>query len=447
MTQAHTDEEGQREQEKQCEHCAFTYANTRSGRARHMQHVKTQHHDQTVSGRQRKEQEEKLADLSPMALRLHEVAGRVVSKPTTVETMVNVFNRYSETLGGDRHRFRSWVQKYGLTPDQVNQIEDEMFGLDDVPALGGTAAGPGGHTVGYLQSPGGGYQPIIILSPPAAARETGSREPFIIQSPLNPPRDPETREEIREMGRRIDAVLEQVRKLTPAEARPEAAQPMRRIPMLDDEGAMMRDVKGQLVFQEVPYDPTMGVIEMMKALAEITKAQAPQFPPAKEIDEEVLVLKIRDKLRDDLPKERDDRVSADLQRILDEHKASLQQVSAKLSQLERDSEIKVAVKEAVEPLFHQLEEARGRAGMSDNQFTLSHREKMAGIWQSFLGSLVGGVREDIRPMIIQNAVAAMKQLGIPDEIVQAAVSSFSTPSRVSGPLHTKAEEARQKWLR
>lgn len=112
---------------KKCAYCDdFTYNNDARGRARYMQHIKREHPDQTKGARERRAQEELLEKMSPLTQRFYEAASRVVSKPAVVTSMVKVFGRYTSTLGSDRVKFRSWAKRYGLTGDQIAQIEDDL---------------------------------------------------------------------------------------------------------------------------------------------------------------------------------------------------------------------------------------------------------------------------------------------------------------------------------
>ncbi|MFH1486617.1 MAG: hypothetical protein ABIH46_11145 [Chloroflexota bacterium] len=445
------DEQTTEEPQRRCPFCDFTYANTRKGRAAYATHVRRAHPEETRDAREQRAVEEQLAYLSPMAQRLHDTLRRVIPRSASVDTIVNVFNREAATLGQNRHRFRSWIQRYGLTQDQLSQVEDELFGVEGAEGTQWTG-GPGGPQVmGYVPAPGGGYQPIVFLSQPGYPPQPqgGGGQPILVMSPQQPQpapappqSDPEAREQLRSLNTRFDQLVDLLKQYSP-EKQPQTTQPMRRIPLLDDEGVILRDTNRQIIYQEVPYDPTMGTIEMMKAIADITKTQT----PPKEVDEEKLVLKLKEELRTERPRDEGRGISAELQKMLDDLKADSQQLGTKFAQLEREGEVTKAVREAVAPLQADLKEIQGRSSMTDSQFTLSHRERMAGIWQGFLTNIVGGVREDMRPLIVQNAVAAMQQLGVPNEIIQGAVSSFNVPTKVGGALKTAIDAARDRWVK
>ncbi|MFH1486715.1 MAG: hypothetical protein ABIH46_11645 [Chloroflexota bacterium] len=440
-----TNGDGQVEARK-CDYCDFTYENTKSGRARYMIHVKRDHPDQTKAARAARAANEQIEEMNPLTQRFYEAISRVVNKPSLITGMVKLFQRYSSQLGANRVKFRDWAKRYGLTGDQVALIEDEMFGpegLEESAAPG--QPGQPGQTIAYVPQPGGGYQPIIInpYQQPQVPQAPG-QPPTVIMPPgygAPPQGDSETREAMRGLTDKVDRLVET---LTATLSRPPEPQPipMRRVPMLDDEGNLLKDASGHPLYQEIPYDPAMSQIEIFRTAIDLTR---PKGEPPKQIDEETLLIKIKDAVRQDQPKEPG--ISAELQRMFDDLKADSQQLGAKFSQLERESEVEKAVKEAVAPLVTQLQEVQRSSTMSDSQFTLTHRERMAGIWQGFLGQLVGGVREDMRPMIVQNAVSAMQQLGVPNEIIQGAVSSFNVPTKVGGALKTAIDAARDKWVK
>ncbi|MFH1487133.1 MAG: hypothetical protein ABIH46_13760, partial [Chloroflexota bacterium] len=212
-------------------------------------------------------------------------------------------------------------------------------------------------------------------------------------------------------------------------------------------GMVIKDAEGRTLYQEVPYDPAMGTIEMMRAMGEIYRSQRPE-KPEKEIDPEKLVLQIKEELRKERPPDEGRGVSPEIQRFINDLKVETEQLGSRLAQIQHDADIKDAVRAAIEPLQARMEEVQSRSGMSESQFALKHRENLAGMWQGFLGGLVGGVREDIRPMIVQSAVAGMRQMGVPDEVITMAVSSFNAPSRpAGGALESKVAEARTRWLK
>lgn len=441
------------EEQRQCPYCGdFRYVDDGRGRGRFANHVRAKHPEETEGAKMRRAAEEKLTQLSPIAQRLYDALKRAIPKGS-IEAIVSIFNRNTTSLGQDRHRFRSWIQRYGLTQDQIAQVEDELFGVE-----GAGTDSPGGHAgtpqiVGYMPTQGGGYQPIMVF-PQAQSQPAASQPVFVTlpQSPQDarPPADHETRDLLRNMDKRFDALLEALRQPPPPREIPQPSAPMRRIPMLDEEGTILRDTAGQIIYQEVPYDPAMGAVEMLKAVVLLTR---PTGPPPKEVDEEKLLLKMREQIRAEMkaekppPPEQDGKVSASLQKLLDDQRADLQQMAQRLNQVQHDSEIREEIARAMKPLQDQLAEVQNRSGLTDTQFALSHRERVAGLWQGFIQGIVGNVREDMRPMIVQSAVAGMKQMGIPDEVITQAVSSFGVPSRAAGALQGKVDEARSKWLR
>lgn len=103
-------------------------------------------------------------ELSPQGQRLSGVLSRVLGKSQVASVIVEVFESNSGLLGQDRHRFRSWLARYGLTQMQIAQVEDSIFPIEDIPLF--PVGAPQG-VPGYAPSPGAATQApdsVVALS-------------------------------------------------------------------------------------------------------------------------------------------------------------------------------------------------------------------------------------------------------------------------------------------
>ena len=455
---------------KSCPHCDYEYDNNSSGSMAYANHVRIVHPDQTKKARSGGRKggsaekrpssasqaprpapvdEEYLGELSPMAQRFYEATTQVVpnNKANLVKQMVTMFQRYSQTLAGDRHRFRSWIIRYGLTPDQVNLVEDEMFGIED---LLGTPSAQGGMTPQMVPNPGGGYQQVWYGSQPGGH---GGDRPINVNvppAPVPPPQTDSLRDEMREMRYEMGSMLKdfaaqvvQAQQQTPPVP---SVHPMRRIPIMNDEGNILKDASGETVFQEVPVDESSSMMDMFKMALDYAKpvVGAPPPPP---VDEEKLMMKMREEIRESTP-EPEPKVPDAIQQSVDEMRATTINLQQQLSGLERERDITSAVENAVAPLADRLNDLQASSGLTDHQYELAHKERMAGGWRDMVSGVVDGVREDVKPMVVQSMASNLKNAGVPDEVIAGVLqnSAATTPTR-SSALKDRINEAKAQWLK
>jgi len=456
---------------KACPHCEdFEYDNTPSGGMQYANHVRIVHPDQTKKaksgGRKPSSQEKRspapprtprpppvdeeyLGGLSPMAQRFYDSATQVVpsNKANLVKQMVDMFQRYAQTLAADRHRFRSWIMRYGLTPDQVNLVEDEMFGIED---LLGTPSAQSGMTPQMVPTPGGGYQQVWYAPPPGGL---GGDRPINVNVPPSPAPPPQTdslREEIREMRYEFGSMLKdfaaQVVQAQQSPSSSSSAGPMRRIPIMDDEGNILKDASGETVFQEIPVDQSSSMMDMFRMALDYAKPVIGPTP-APPVDEEKLMMKMREEIRDATPAP-EPKVPDAIQQSVDEMRATTVNLQQQLMGLERERDITSAVENAVAPLATRLNELQTQSGLTDHQYELAHKERMAGGWRDMVAGVVDGVREDVKPMVVQSMASNLKNAGVPDEVIAGVLqnSASTTPTR-SSALKDRINEAKAQWLK
>ena len=107
-----------------------------------------------------------------------------------------------------------------------------------------------------------------------------------------------------------------------------------------------------------------------------------------------------------------------------------------------------AVENAVAPLADRLNELQQSSGLTDHQYELAHKERMAGGWRDMVAGVVDGVREDVKPMVVQSMASNLKNAGVPDEVIAGVLqnSAATTPTR-SSALKDRINEAKAQWLK
>ncbi len=432
--------------QKQCPHCSFVYPDSKKGSGQFLAHFRKEHPDKTKRGLAAAAEQAKETAISqsmtPLGERFRDVITRVgINQKGIVETLCNLFNRNSAVLSKDRHRLRAWLSRYGVMTEQISQVEDEMFGLEGIGPEPGV---PGqGQQVSYIPGPNGQMTPVIIVNPSQPQQPALGQPSMPFYQPMpgwgaSVPAsagNAALEEKIEEMAASIATLVAAMQAPAPPAA---PGHPMRRVPIIGEDGNVLVDASGRTIMQEVPYDPMMGTLEMMKAVSAMFRPAGPVF------DEEKLLLKIDAKLTATAAATPAAPAAIELPA---EVKETINRLSVDLSEMKKDKEISVAIHAAVEPLKAQIASlGNSQAGLTDRQSELVHAEKITGLYGEFLDRGVTNFRDEIRPLIIQSTISTMRANGVSDETINKVVESLGS-SRVPSAVREKISAMESKWVR
>jgi len=447
-----------------------------------------------------------LSQLPPMAQRLYEALARVMPKSLDkAKAITDIFARNIAQFQ-NRHFFRSWLSRYGLPADSMAQVEDEIYGFQMGDLQGGQPGQPPGQpTVAYVPQPGGGYAPIIVMSPPTPTPPWQPGNITLTMPPQPPPSEPKPSPELEVLREEVKTIKESFKDLThqiadlaqiirtppppPPSPPPPAPPRTRRRPMLDEEGRILRDADGNILHEEIPYDETQAQLEYMRGIAALSKRENGGLSAES----------IRNIINDELGKrevqqqrfsELQERIMAEIDRrfpkgeggegkgittedvrsVVKEEFGRREQpeVESKISELrdkidniireqEMAEQTRKVISEQIEPILRKmevLETATQRAGLTSESAKLVHTETMANTWQEFflrMGHMLG---QDFKVGMLSAIIPQLRQGGVSDEligdIIKAAGSLESAPpevrSKPSG-LHEKAAEFSQKYIK
>lgn len=438
-------------QTNRCPHCDFTYGTTKKDKPAFLAHMRTVHPDKTKKAQERKAAEDAAAkataDLSPRGELFQTTLASLGLRPGIAQSMTSTFNRNASMLTTNRDKFRSWMLRYGLTRDQMQVLEDEMFGLDDEAP---TPQQPGQPTA-YMPLPGGGFQPIFLNG----GQQPQAAGPMVITLPGAQGSDTkeflqvfmaqqeQSRQEFRET---MSTLLAAITAPKPSEERP--AQ-MMRVPMMGSDGKPIKDDGGQTVYMEQPYTPGA---EWMQMFGMMFGTLANRNQP-KEVDEEKLTYRIRDAIKADQPPA----VAAipeAVTRALEESKAQLTTLGQQMAQVQEKEKLDALLEARLGPIQAQLSEAKAMSGMSDTQFGLYHKERLQQNWQDFVKSVAAGTSEQLKPLMVGPVTTLLKQQGADADTINRMIQQWLVPNSMGampaggGRFNpSKAAEMVSKWER
>lgn len=301
---------------QQCGECPAYFPDTKEGRMQKANHVRLAHRKtprpatRAQTAKESADPEQPPSDdddaWPPLALALQTALRRSLGTKQNglILNLCEAFLQSVNVLGLDRHKFRSWISRYGLTPAAVTAAEDAVFGLEGFGPEGSSAAG--GPQIQYVQGANGQPFPVIILpqgNNGAAPGPAPAATPPVIMMPPGGgegARDPRV-DRLEDMMRTVMDLLRQPRG---DQGNPNVRRVRR--PLVGGDGSPLTDPDGQVLYEEytepvvapaapAPPDP----LAQFKTIAETIKAlmpePAPPGPPpaaAPAVDEEKLMLKI-----------------------------------------------------------------------------------------------------------------------------------------------------------
>lgn len=139
------------------ERCLAKFPSTQQGKMSRAHHIRIQHkHGLDDSHLQPSEEDdqEPLGE-APQTQLLHQALTRAVTakcQAGLLKSICDTFQMNYGVLGTDRHKFRSWVTRYGLGPQAVNVAEDALFGIEGFET---SQPGQPQQTVQWVNGPGG----------------------------------------------------------------------------------------------------------------------------------------------------------------------------------------------------------------------------------------------------------------------------------------------------
>jgi hypothetical protein len=466
---------------KKCEHCDFDFRDDPSGRMGYANHVRNTHPDKTkkavseAKGGKRPAPRRAPTNASPSSTASTESRlGTDEDTPPVVELFAKALNRAvpgksgltdqvvetfadnTESLAQNRVNLRAWLSKYGLTSIQLNQIEDAMFGIADLTngIFGSQQPQPQ-----QMQMPDGSLQSVWVMPQPQANNGQPNQPINFYPSPPQPPvHDPalaisELRAEMKESLRdTVDAMKEMIGEVASAlQPAPQTSQfPMRRVPLMDEDGVVMKDPEtSQVLYQEIPMDPNQTNLDMFAKIADIMR---PHEAPSEKVDMEKLQLQIEKQVRESQPEPTvaaAPGLSPEDQRMFESMRSETNTLVQKLNGLERERDIHQAIQDNTATFQMQIDQLKGAGTMSDSQYEMQHRERLINGWQGIFGEVFTGVRNDVKPIIANNLAGTLRGAGLSEDvtaqILQSVLQSSTQPR--SGALNDRVQEARTKWMK
>jgi hypothetical protein len=365
------------------------------------------------------------------------------STPRFREHLAILFQRQSENLIKNRESFENFLLRNGLTPVQSNGIIERIMAPSGQRPLGQ-------DIVQTFQMPGGGF--FHILQPQGQPQG----QPIILQSPGGG--QPQGAEQSR-LESRLERLEQAITSMVNSGGREPPMRRGRRV-VLDRDGNVVTDAEGNIIYEqyEEPWEP--GAKDTLtETLLPLLVRQALDGQ-RKEINEETLALKIKDRLA---PQESQGGITVDAIRNaihaeVSEVKRDLDAMKEDQAKRDRQEEVDRAVarataehREIIAGLSTQLGERGGYQGLSDTQAAMRYQKDLVDGMVDAVGKQVSMVREDIRPLILQQAVQSMKTQGLSDETIGQFLSSVRQHIPATGAIPERSKEEAvervKKWAK
>jgi len=454
-----------------------------------------------------------LSEQPPMAQRLYEALSRVMPKSLDkAKAITDIFTRNIAHFQ-NRHMFRSWLSRYGLPADAMAQVEDEIYGFEmGAPPGGQYTPGQGQPTVAYVPQPGGGYAPIIVMSqPPSMPQWPGGNITFTVP-PSPPPSESKPSPELNLLREEVKAIKDSFKELSqqmvdlvhlvrtpPPSPSPQPPPPppprMRRRPMLDEEGRILRDVDGNVLYEEVPYDETQAQLEYMRGIAalsrreetglsaesirniindELSKREVQQqrfnelqdrimaeidrrFPEKEGKSRGITAEEVRNIIKDELDRgisaeEVRNIIKDELDRRTEPQQAReilelRQRIDNIMREREQSEETRRIIGEQIEPILRKMEDLElqtQRATLTGESARLAHAETIADSWQRFFRDMGQSLERSVRAGLLANVVAQMRAANVPDSLIGEVIKSAGGLPEVETELERKPSSIRER---
>jgi len=422
--------------------------------------------------------------------------------PGWKEHLVRLFEKQAHLLRS-HDALVAWLTRLGCTGSEAEMVAEELLpsGTGSPGIFGQPGQQAGQPTVAYVPQPGGGYAPIIVMTPPTAAPQwpSGNITFTMPPSPEPKPSFPELnllREEVKAIKDSFKELSQQMADLTNVVRTPPPPPPpppsplpprIRRRPMLDEEGRVLRDADGNVLYEEIPYDETQAQLEYMRGIAalsrreesglsaesirniindELSKREVQQekftqlqerimaeierrFPRVEGVERNITAEEVRKIVKEEL----EPRTSPEQERKMSELERRIDNI---LREREQSEETRRLITEQIEPIIkkmEQLEMQTQRATLSGESARLAHAETIADSWQRFFRDMGQSLERGVRAGLLANVVAQMRAANVPDSLIGEVIKAAGGPpeaefetQRPSG-IRERAAEFRRKYLK
>lgn len=294
--------------------------------------------------------------------------------------VIKLYERQPPNTRQSRQQLEYFLFRHGFTALQVAGVVDTILPSLSDGQFSGQFPGqfPSGQPIMAINPQTGQQMPVIVIGQQGqgAGQSPG---PMIINPPSSQPGLSE--EKVQLMIR--DAIAEAVREVRAAQPpppppAPSPSIPYRRMPMLDNDGNIMKDASGQVIHQEIPYDPSMTMLEFLRPV--LMQKPAPAPPP---VDEEKVRLQNKEMfttmLKETLPKESPkpeidtEKLAMQIgQQIDNKYAPTIQALQAESAARSRQAELEAAVQRATAPLIAEIQAVKANQGLTLDERKIHH---------------------------------------------------------------------------
>jgi len=424
-----------------CEYCGEGFDTS----VKKAQHIRADHREETEAKKRADELAARLGGLPPEELseKTREFAEALDAaapgmQPKKIRQMLKAYDEQVKDLSTDPKALEDFLDDYGLTRRQQRQILRQMMGgRRETAGVATSGPGMGFHTV---QTPWGPMAMLVVN------RGEGDRVAPIPWTQPTPTESPEQARREARFEARMDRMEERLKGLLETGGKRAAGPqepPMRRgqRPIFDSDGNLILDKEGNPVYEQYEEPWEAGGRDPLTEL--LLRRELARKEP-REIDEEALALKLREKIKPE--------GTSDSQVV-----SKLDALSKTVEGMKAASEIERAVEAATRPLRQQLEtqsallgERTTYKGLSDSQAQLRFQKELVDTVVATVGDVIQGFREDMRPVILRQAVEGLRKEGVGEEMINRFLGAVREKVP-TGAIPEKAKEEAlkrvQQWAR
>jgi len=423
-----------------CKHCGQEFDNS----IKLARHIQAEHRGELQAEKEAEKLAGRLGGLTPdelsektleFAEALEAAAPDLNAK--TRKQMLLAYDDDSDTLSRDARACEDFLDDYGLRRKQQRQIIRQLFGSRRPEQAGLEALG-----LKTAQTP---FGTMLILD-----RDARSQAPLFFGGGGGG-ESPETARAQAKLEARMERLEEALTGIAEAmKNREPPAPPMRRgrRVVFDKDGNIATDSQGNIIYEpyEEPWEPGARDTTTETLLPLLVNRAFAERKEPKEIDEEALALKIKERIA---PKGEGDAKSVAAE-VKDSLRSELSEVRKEIESMKTEHQTQQAIEAATRPLQAQLDamtaqlaERGGYKGLSDSQAQLRFQKELVDTVVSAVGDQLTGVKEELRPFVLQQAVQSLRNQGLGDEVIRQFLSAV----RERVPAGTIPETAKEEALR
>lgn len=336
----------------------------------------------------------------------------------------------------------NFLGDWSFSPPQIRIMVSSLF-----PARNRDSSEQGwgnGHGMVYAMDPSTGRQmPIIVLGQQGGG--AAAPGPMFIQAPAaESPKETLTRQDV---AAEIERVLERHTAKQVAAQPEQSAVRMRRHqePLIGPDGLMVLDGNNNVAMRWVE-EPVSNTDTLEKTLETLGRFGV-IGNQAQVVDASAIAAEVKSQLP--LQAAVPSLEVAELKRGNDELKEKMTNLA---HQMEMKEEVAKAAENAssmvigaMQPQLDELRNLRNREGMTDHQADLYHEEKLTSSLVSAFGQHLGSIRSDLRPLVISQAAAALKQQGLGPQAIVDMLQPQEGASSPAAPAD-RVSAAMDKWM-